>query len=167
MTRTHQLRAGSLAATMSAATKGMSKSSKKSSARDVLRYCHTGPAQATVRRHYLRWRQEQNPPLPVRCDNETCRFYTEPLIWNGTPLKLILDHKEGNNTDNRPEMLRLLCPNCDSQQPTHGGANKGRIEKSEGGFAKVSKDGKRDYVMPAQAGIFSPTVGEEKLTVTP
>jgi hypothetical protein len=101
----------------------------------------------------------------VRCDNPACFFHTNPLIWNGKPLKPILDHKGGNNTDNRPEMLQLLCPNCDSQQPTRGGANKGRIEKSEGGFAKVSKDGKRDYILPAEVGIFTLSGGEAKLTV--
>ena len=144
----------------------MTKSSRKRFARDVLRYRQTGPSRATVWRLYLRWRQEQNPPLPVRCDNPVCRFHTEPLIWNGKALKPILDHREGTNTDNRPEMLQLLCPNCDSQQPTRGGANKGRTEKSEGGFAKVSKDGKRDYVMPVEAGIYSLTGREAKLTVT-
>jgi len=90
----------------------------------------------------------------VRCDNPECFFHTNPLIWNGTPFKPILDHKDGNNTDNRSEMLRLLCPNCDSQLETRGGANKGRIEKAEGGFANVSRDGKRAYVLPAETGIY-------------
>jgi hypothetical protein len=133
----------------------MAKSSKKNSAGDVLRYTRKGSSRATVWRHYLRWRQQQNPPLPLRCDNPDCFFHKKPLIWNGKPFKPILDHIDGNNTDNRPDMLRLLCPNCDSQQPTRGGANKGRIEKSEGGFAKVSRDGKRDYILLADAGIFS------------
>jgi hypothetical protein len=81
------------------------------------------------------------------------------------PLKPILDHMEGNNSDNRPEMLRLLCPNCDSQLPTRGGANRGRIEKSEGGFAKVGKDGKRAYVLPAEPGRYTITGGEANLAV--
>ena len=144
----------------------MARSSKKNGAWGALRYRRTGPSRATVRRQYLCWRQAQNPPLPVRCDNPACRFHTEPLIWNGRPFKPILDHKEGNNTDNRPEMLQLLCPNCDSQQPTRGGANKGRIQKSEGGFAKVSKDGNRDYVLPAETGFYSITGGEPRFAVT-
>jgi hypothetical protein len=144
----------------------MAKSSKTYPARDVLRYSRTGLPRATVWRYYLRWREAQNSPLPVRCDNPVCFFLINPLIWNGKPLKPILDHKDGNNTDNRPEMLRLLCPNCDSQLPTRGGANKGRIEKSEGGFAKVSKDGKRDHVLPAEVVIFTLSGGEAKLTLT-
>ena len=125
----------------------MGRSSQRKSARDVLRYTRTAPAQATVRRHYIRWRQEQTPPLPERCDNPECFFHTNPLVWNGRPLKPILDHRDGNNSDNRPSMLRLLCPNCDSQQPTRGGANRGRTLKSDAGFARVSKDGRRDYVL--------------------
>jgi hypothetical protein len=139
---------------------------KKNADQDVLWYSRTGRSRATVWRHYVRWRQEQTPPLPMRCDNPACRFHTEPLIWNGKPLKPILDHKDGNNTDNRPEMLQLLCPNCDAQQPTRGGANKGRIEKSDGGFAKVSRDGKRHYVLPAKAGIVSISGGPAKFPVT-
>lgn len=120
--------------------------SKNSAAIEVLCYRENGPSRATVRRHYLRWRQEQNPPLPIRCDNPICRFHTERLIWNGKPVKPILDHKDGNNTDNRPRMLQLLCPNCDSLQPTRGGANKGRVEKWETGFA-ISRDQHRDYTL--------------------
>jgi hypothetical protein len=146
----------------------MSKARKRVvAAEEVLCYRMTGPWRSTVRRHYLRWRRAQNPPLPVRCDNPACRFHTEPLVWNGKPLKPILDHKEGNNSDNRPEMLQLLCPNCDSQLPTRGGANRGRIKKSEGGFAKVGKHGKRAYILPAEPGKYTVTGGEAKLTASP
>lgn len=37
---------------------------------------------------------------------------------------LELDHINGDNTDNRIENLRILCPNCHSLQPTHRGRNK-------------------------------------------
>jgi hypothetical protein len=82
---------------------------------EVLRYCMGGKSRGTVRRYYLRWRQEQEPPLPERCDNQQCLFHTNPLVWNGKPLQLILDHINGNADDNNPNNLRLLCPNCDSQ----------------------------------------------------
>jgi hypothetical protein len=93
--------------------------------------------------------------MPERCDNPECYFHTHPLIWNGKRLKPILDHVDGINTDNQPEKLRLLCPNCDSQLDTRGGANKGRVEKAEGGFAKVGRDGKRHHGLPAEPGTYS------------
>jgi hypothetical protein len=49
----------------------------------------------------------------------------EPL-WQGKPLVFVLDHINGNCADYRLENLRLLCPNCNSQQPTFAGRNKGR-----------------------------------------
>ena len=119
---------------------------------EVLRYQQGRRSQATVKRHYVKWRLEQSPPIPIQCDGLGCIFNCEPLIWNGKKLKLILDHKNGVSGDNRPENLQLLCPNCNSQQLTHGGGNKGKVEQSKGGFARVRKDGKKDYVLPAETG---------------
>jgi len=39
--------------------------------------------------------------------------------WNGKKLSLHLDHKNGDNMDNRIENLRILCPNCHSQTSTY------------------------------------------------
>ncbi len=49
-----------------------------------------------------------------------------PPVWQGERLTMILDHRNGDNRDNRLENLRLLCPNCNSQQPTFAGKNRGR-----------------------------------------
>jgi hypothetical protein len=116
-------------------------------------YRNTGRATGTVRRQYERWRKSQG--IPERCDEPGCVFHTQPMIWNGKLIKPIMDHSNGNNSDNRPDNLRFLCPNCDSQLQTRGGGNRGRIEKSDGGFAIVSKDGQRDYILPAEAGTFT------------
>lgn len=44
--------------------------------------------------------------------------------WLGEPLVLQMDHKNGDNRDNRLENLRLLCPNCHSQTETFCGKNR-------------------------------------------
>ena len=44
--------------------------------------------------------------------------------WNGQPLSLQLDHRDGNNRNHTKENLRFLCPNCHSQTDTFAGKNK-------------------------------------------
>lgn len=101
-------------------------------------------SRSTVRRHYAEWRHAQG--MSERCDNPKCQLHSGRLIWNGRPLVLILDHISGNSHDNRPENLRLLCPNCDAQNVnTKGGANAGRVERLVGGSYHVKhRDGRQD-----------------------
>jgi len=45
-------------------------------------------------------------------------------VWNEKPLTLEVDHIDGNSDNCVPDNLRLLCPNCHSQQITNkGGIN--------------------------------------------
>lgn len=109
----------------------------------VLRFSGTTRAsQSTVRRAYDLWRTSQG--IPARCDNEECCFYRAALQWNRQPLKLILDHRDGNRYDNTPSNLRLLCPACNSQLATNGGGNRGRVrDLTDDGYEIVNKDGTR------------------------
>jgi hypothetical protein len=116
----------------------------------VLRYAVPGATRSRVRRAYADYRRQKG--IPDRCDNPCCTFHQEPLIWNGRPLPLILDHVDGVRHDNRPHRLPYLCPNCDAQAPTRGGKNKGRVAESSGGFAIKRPDGKRDYTLVAETG---------------
>ena len=45
-------------------------------------------------------------------------------FWNGEHLNFILDHKDGDASNNYRNNLRLICPNCDSQLPTYKSRNK-------------------------------------------
>lgn len=56
------------------------------------------------------------------------------IEWNGKHIVLEIDHINGDNTDNRLENLRYLCPNCHSQTETYKGRNVNT------GHQKVSDD---------------------------
>ena len=120
--------------------------------REVLIYRPNVVSQATIRRYYDKWRREQG--LPQRCDNPKCRYHNEPLVWNGKPLKLILDHSDGNRRDNSPQNLHYLCPNCNSQLLTQGGGNKGRVtDIADHKFTLVSRDGTLDHRIIPPTGV--------------
>lgn len=68
--------------------------------------------QSTLRKFYKNKRPQ-----------EKCDICGQNLIWNNKPLVLILDHINGNNTDNRIENLRWVCGNCNSQLETTNARN--------------------------------------------
>lgn len=56
-----------------------------------------------------------------------CEICLNNGSWNNTQLSLHLDHKNGDNKDNRIENLRFLCPNCHSQTETYSGKNNKKL----------------------------------------
>lgn len=52
--------------------------------------------------------------------------------WQGKPITLHVDHINGDPSNDHPDNLRLICPNCHSQTEFLGGANKGRGRGSLG-----------------------------------
>lgn len=52
--------------------------------------------------------------------------------WRGASTPLILDHLDGDPSNDKPENIRLICPNCDAQLPTYMGRNRGKGRKSRG-----------------------------------
>ena len=60
----------------------------------------------------------------VKTVGDFCVLCKHSGEWNGLPLVLELDHIDGNSDNCLPSNLRLLCPNCHSQQPTSKGNGK-------------------------------------------
>lgn len=56
-------------------------------------------------------------------DNK-CAICGMSRIWNDKPINFILDHINGDASNNLEENLRLICPNCDSQLDTYKSKNK-------------------------------------------
>ncbi len=71
---------------------------------------------STYNRYHLKNRLLKNGMLENKC--EICG---QDEIWNGKLLTMILDHINGVSNDHRRENLRILCPNCNIQQPTFAG----------------------------------------------
>jgi 5-methylcytosine-specific restriction endonuclease McrA len=46
--------------------------------------------------------------------------------WNGSPITFVLDHVDGDSSNNARSNLRMICPNCDSQLPTYKSRNRGK-----------------------------------------
>lgn len=54
---------------------------------------------------------------------EVCAHCSLGPEWQGTHLRLQIDHKDGDFTNNLRENLQFLCPNCHSQTPSFGVQN--------------------------------------------
>ena len=52
--------------------------------------------------------------------------------WNDKPITLQVHHVDGNCTNNMPDNLKLVCPNCHSQTSTFGSRNAGNGRGSRG-----------------------------------
>jgi hypothetical protein len=76
-------------------------------------WLRTGAATpGTAANHYIR--RYLDDLQGSQCD--LCGLQAE---WEGKPLRFVLDHVDGDSTNNHRGNLRLVCPNCDSQLPTY------------------------------------------------
>ncbi|MGP3752746.1 HNH endonuclease [Streptomyces sp. LamerLS-316] len=58
--------------------------------------------------------------------SEHCARCGTGPTWRDQPLPLEVDHIDGDWRNNRPQNLRLLCPNCHSTTDTYRGRGKAR-----------------------------------------
>lgn len=58
--------------------------------------------------------------------NHQCAICSQVDSWNNKSLHFVLDHIDGDATNNKRENLRLVCPNCDSQLDTYKARNIGK-----------------------------------------
>lgn len=128
--------------------------------KEVLVYRHKGPKRlGSLRRAYFEYRAEVG--LPYRCDTVNCMFHDPKSahfqngkpMWLGNEVPLIVDHVRANTRDNRPDNLRLLCPNCACQLPTHGAKNKNmKVDAGEWGYTWKVPGGRLDCVYFSSGG---------------
>lgn len=57
--------------------------------------------------------------------------------WNDKILNFILDHIDGNASNNEKENLRFVCPNCDSQLDTFKSKNKNSARSHRKKYTEV------------------------------
>jgi hypothetical protein len=67
--------------------------------------------------------------------------------WNGNPLVLELEHKDGNTKNNERSNLECLCPNCHSQTETWRGRNNKKEKVSDEHLLEALKS----YDTPSEA----------------
>jgi hypothetical protein len=84
------------------------------------RWLESGEARiATYQSHYIR-------QYLAEAQSDCCAICGGANAWLSLPLALVLDHMDGDPTNNRRENLRLICPNCDSQLATYKSRNRGK-----------------------------------------
>ena len=65
-------------------------------------------------------------PIILDEQNNKCSICGMEPLWNNKEIHFILDHIDGDATNNIRTNLRLICPNCDSQLDTYKARNIGR-----------------------------------------
>lgn len=64
-------------------------------------------------------------------DNNSCTI-CGLSSWQDKPIRLWVDHIDGDASNNMPYNLRLICPNCESQADTSRGKNYGNGRTTRG-----------------------------------
>lgn len=65
-------------------------------------------------------------------DGYKCSICNQLPSHFGKPLIMILDHIDGDASNNSPDNFRLVCPNCDTQLDTYKARNRGNGRATKG-----------------------------------
>ena len=76
--------------------------------------------------------------------NNKCAICGLTNVWNDKALVFILDHINGDATDNCRSNLRLICPNCDSQLDTFKSKNKNSTRTYDKEYRKSNSKRQND-----------------------
>jgi 5-methylcytosine-specific restriction endonuclease McrA len=88
-----------------------------------------GPSDILIRLQYGSRRTK--PPMLRRALVEIgrpyrCALCANPGEWRGRPLRLEVDHVDGDYHNNSADNLRFLCPNCHTQTDNYSGRSRGK-----------------------------------------
>jgi len=65
----------------------------------------------------------------VEKDGNVCNVCGMNGEWQDKPLRLIVNHINGDSRNSKPSNLELICPNCESQSPFFKSRNIGNGRK--------------------------------------
>jgi hypothetical protein len=112
----------------------------KASHQKVNKYCSLQCQQDFQYKNYINeWKQHLQPGVvgkTLQVSSYVRRYLHEKFEnrcstcgiteYNNKPLTMQIEHIDGDSSNNRPENLTLLCPNCHSQTDTFTGKNRGK-----------------------------------------
>lgn len=96
-------------------------------------YCQTHYAELLRYEEFEQWKAGLVIPINIRRrfkdlllkhQDYKCKICGIKNEWNGKELTFILDHADGDASNDKFENMRLICPNCNIQLPTYGSKNK-------------------------------------------